>query len=163
MVARVVSKNIWPFGWYYSPMLDSDALLWYWALILSSIKAATALELVPARAVLFNAADAKSITLADCFEQKSIAPFPTSSLELERHQDWAPVSVDTAKILCVFVDGRTVENHIGEGTIYLQETPLTTFAPYIHDNSLNLIKNNCTIPKDFFKFNMACKLACKPC
>ena len=25
MVARVASKNIRPFGWYYSPMLGSDA------------------------------------------------------------------------------------------------------------------------------------------
>ena len=84
-------------------------------------------------------ADAKSITLVDCFEQKSITPFPTSSLELKRHQDWAPVSVDTANILCVFVDCRTVENHIGGGTsIYLGGHPLTTFAPYIYDNSFDL-------------------------
>ena len=27
--------------------------------------------------------------------------------------------------------------------------------PYIHDNSF---ENKCTIPKDFLKFNMACKL-----
>ena len=37
--------------------------------------------------------------------------------------------------------------------------PQIPFVPYIHDNSFDLIKNNCTTPKDFFKFNMSCMQA----
>ena len=46
---------------------------------------------------------------------------------------------------CIFAGTR-----IGGGTsIYLGEPPLNPFASYIHDNSFDLIKNKCTMPKDF--------------